>query len=190
MSLYNLLHGVNPMTPMLLGFLGVTYDDVPRFRDTWLETGRPEGTLIAVHTRTGGGNRDYYDNAESYKSETGEEGAGPWNDDLRALPGFLYDEDDDFDCTYATFYFRPVSEVEKLVEQLGAISNDERPAEKWQKLFDDMRAGVDSPRVARALEVGAPIIEQITAAIATEAGTAKTGTGSVHEGAGSEGVSP
>lgn len=160
MSLYNLLHGVNPMTPLLLGFLGITTDDVPRFRDCWLDEGK-----IAIHTRTGGGNRDWYDSAEHYKAESGEDGTGPWNDDLRALPGFLYDEDDDFDCTYATFYFQPTDEIAPLVEQLSAISSSEKPSEKWQKLFADMDAGRDSPRVARALEVAAPVIEKITEAL-------------------------
>lgn len=159
MSMYNLLHGVNPMTPMILGFLGITTDDVPRFRDAWIEDGK-----IAIHTRTGGGNRDWYDNAESYKAETGEDGSGPWNDDLRAIEGFIRDEDDDFDCTYATFYFEPNADVKPLVGQLSAIAGSETPAEKWRKLFADMDAGKDSPRVAKALEVAAPIIAAITKA--------------------------
>lgn len=165
MSLYNLLFGVNPHAPMLLSFLGITANDVPRFRDCYAQDGK-----IAIHTRTGGGNRDFYehpdrcrDNYPEYFTGT-DDPAGPWNCDLRSLPGFAYDEDDDSDSTYATFYYEPSEDVAKLVRQLGAL-NASSPAERWQKLFADMDAGRDNPQVARALEVGKPIIEQITAAL-------------------------
>lgn len=165
MSLYNALFGVNPHAPMLLSFLGVTADDVPRFRDCYARDGK-----IVIHTRTGGGNRDFYEHPdrcrENYPEYFGGEGepSGPWNSDLRKLPGFAYDEDDDFDCTYASFYYQPSGEVAKLVQQLSEIGGD-APAERWEKLFDAMRDGRDNPQVARALEVGKPIIEALTAAV-------------------------
>lgn len=159
MSLYNALFGVNPHAPMLLGFLGITPGDVPRFRDCYAEGGR-----IVIHTRTGGGNRAWYDNAECYREETGEDGEGPWNDDLRALPGFVRDEDGDFDSTYANFYYEPPEDVAKLVSQLGEIGGD-NPSERWQRLFGAMREGRDNPQVARALEVCKPIIEALTASL-------------------------
>lgn len=164
MSLYNALFGVNPYAPLLMGFLGVGPGDVPRFRDCYIEDGK-----IAIHTRTGGGNRAFYENEARCKAEypeyfDGSEDApsGPWNDDLRGLPGFTYDRDDDFDCTYATFYYNPSPEVAKLVAQLGEIGGSQNPGERWQKLFADMHDNKENAQVARALEVGKPIIEAIT----------------------------
>ncbi len=165
MSLYNALFGVNPHATMLLSFLGITANDVPRFRDCYAEDGK-----IVIHTRTGGGNRDMYEHPDRAKANYPEyfEGAdqptGPWNCDLRKLPGFAYDEDDDFDCTYASFYYEPSEEVAKLIKQLSEIGGD-NPGERWQKLFADMKAGLDNPQVARALEVGKPIIEGINEAL-------------------------
>jgi hypothetical protein len=53
MSMYNALHGINPMADQLLACLGLTRADVGRFRDAYVS----EGT-IAVYTRNGGGNRE------------------------------------------------------------------------------------------------------------------------------------
>ena len=37
MSLYNLLHGENPIGAALLACLNLTMEDVGRYRDAWLE---------------------------------------------------------------------------------------------------------------------------------------------------------
>jgi hypothetical protein len=162
MSLYNALFGVNQFAPMLLGFLGVNAEDVPRFRDCYIEDGR-----IVVYTRMGGGNRGHWD------YEDCEEGpdcpcpgcrAGYF---LTSVPGYLYDSDDSFDCTYASYYYEPQPEVAELVRQLESIGGSNDPGERWQKLFADMDARKDTPQVARALEVGKPIIEAITAHFAS-----------------------
>lgn len=160
MSLYNALFGVNAHAPMLLSFLGVTVNDVPRFRDCYVEDGK-----IVIYTRTGGGNRDAYELGGDDQQEYNQD--GPFNDDLRALPGFVRDEDDDFDCTYAYFYYEPSEDVAKLVRQLSEIGND-NPHDRWNKLFADMDAGRDNPQVARALEVGKPIIEALMVAQQTQ----------------------
>lgn len=171
MSLYNALHGVNPIADILLSLVGVSPNDVPRFRDCYID----ENKNIAIHTRTGGGNRDFYENAARCKAnypEYFEEGkepfSGPWNDDLRALPGYLYDQDDDFDCTYATFYFKPDNEMAVLINQLHEIFATETPGEKWQKLFADMEARRETPRVKKALEVGRPLFDAINNAMKDE----------------------
>lgn len=176
MSLYSALFGVNPFAGMLLGFLGIGPGDVPRFRDCYVN----EEGCIVIHTRTGGGNRPYYDCPESYKAETGDDGEGPWNRDLREIPGFLYDRDDDFDCTYADFIYRPSDDVASLVKQLSEIGAAGNPGERWQELFKEMEAGRDSPRVARALEAGKPVIEAIslhfTSAIEARSGETRSGS--------------
>lgn len=94
MSLYNMINGVNPATFFILPLLGEKHpDDYPRFRDCFVT----EDNEIAVYTRVGGGNRN--------------EGFG--EEELQSHPNFLRDEDDDFDSTYATYYFSVPEEWEK-----------------------------------------------------------------------------
>lgn len=106
MSLYNMINGVQPETWLLLPMLGKHPDEYPRFRDCFAgkatnsdendQFGIPRKQkdlskkLISVYTRVGGGNR------EDYQKEI---------DELRAMPGYVEDYDDDFDCTFATFVF-------------------------------------------------------------------------------------
>jgi hypothetical protein len=53
MSLYNMVFGQNPIADLLLGILGLTREDVGRFRDAFVSEGQ-----IAIYTRNGGGNRE------------------------------------------------------------------------------------------------------------------------------------
>lgn len=141
MSLYNLLFGTNAAAPLLLAALGLTENDIPRFRDCYVD-----GEYIVIHTRTGGGNRDYYESAEScrncypeYFNDGPDEPAGPWNSDLAAHPCYVRDEDDDFDSTYADFYFKFPEEYAEDLNALSAVVKEYKPSEKWQALFDAMR---------------------------------------------------
>ena len=88
-GLYNTLFGHNPacvfIAPMLTDKNPEKF--FPRFRDCWVSD---DGERIEVFTRVGGGNREYYD--EEIEA-------------LRAMPTYVKDYDDDFDCTYATFVF-------------------------------------------------------------------------------------
>ncbi len=85
MSLYNMLFGVNKYALPLLTALDLDPANIPRFRDCFLEK-----DSIVVLTRTGGGNREHY--LEENKV-------------MQDHPNYLYDEDEDFDCTYASFHF-------------------------------------------------------------------------------------
>src|SRR5574338_468778 len=122
MSLYNMIHGVNPLAGVLLHALGLTPADVPRFRDCYWN-----GEHICLYTRTGGGNREYYDEPND------ENGTGPWNSSLRAVAGFVRDEDDDFDSTYATFYFLPTDAFRDVLTNIPAA--DATPAQKWDSFL-------------------------------------------------------
>lgn len=84
MSLYNLLFGMNPNTEILLAIIGLKQADIERYRDCGFTD---DG--IYVYTRTGGGNREDYPNEKLTSNEY-----------------YLRDQDDDFDCTYATYYFK------------------------------------------------------------------------------------
>lgn len=139
MSLYNLIHGVNPMAGVLMSALGLNPTQVPRFRDCYWN-----GKHIVVYTRTGGGNRD------DYESEI---------DRLRAVAGFERDEDDDFDCTYASFYFTPAPDLSEAFSRLSA--EDATPEQKWTRFFDDLKRPDATPQVARVLEHMKPIMDAI-----------------------------
>jgi len=125
-SLYNALFGVQALfAAAALAMLGIEREDVPRFRDAYfmLEEGRP---IIVVHTRTGGGNR------EDYEAE---------NERLTKLPGYLYDRDDDFDCTYADFCYEvPEANRQAVADALAETGNPRTPAERWQALFAALSA--------------------------------------------------
>jgi hypothetical protein len=120
MSLYHVLFGQSDDSEKLLAVLASAGSiDPPRFRDCYFD-----GTDIVVHTRTGGGNRDYYEdlktcreNYPEYFKDRNEENwpTGPWNADMYAHPWFSRDEDSEFDPTYANFYFRPPKAVAAIL---------------------------------------------------------------------------
>ena len=85
MSFYNIMFGKNPNTKEILSVLGLQEGYIERFRDCWVSE---EDDEIQILTRTGGWNR------EDYKNEI-----------LTSNKYYLYDEDDDFDNTYALYHF-------------------------------------------------------------------------------------
>ena len=189
MSLYNMLFGSNPLSTVLLGTLGLTKQDVGRFRDCFISDGK-----IAVYTRNGGGNRECFckydsklgsincrhhvvqeivdetifvplDEVDNYpikwniymgsKRQVGTGKKVPRDyyvceePDSMACgcfgcaityrlpehPRYLYDEDDDFDCTYATIYF---SFPEEYKAELEALDSGEKfdPDQRWKDMID------------------------------------------------------
>ena len=85
MSFYSMIFGGNPSTKEILAALSLTELDVERFRDCWINEDDEE---IVIFARTGGWNREDYPNRA-----------------LTQHPLYLYDEDDDFDNTYAYYHF-------------------------------------------------------------------------------------
>lgn len=118
--MYNMLFGKNPQSDVILGTLGLSKSDVGRFRDVFVTDGK-----IAIYTRNGGGNR------EDYKGVF---------EKLAAHPCYLSDTDDDFDCTYATIYFRFPDE---FADALKSISSDEPfdPDARWLAMLESIRVG-------------------------------------------------
>ena len=141
MSLYNMLFGVNQAADVLLACLGLKANDVPRFRDCYIENGQ-----IVIYTRTGGGNRDFYGSLkeckENFPDHFNEDypniPTGPWNDDLRKNKFYVEDEDDNFDCTYAYFRFRFPEEFAEDLKALSDKVETHTPSEKWLDLFKRM----------------------------------------------------
>ena len=138
MSLYNMLFGVHGHAAELLQILSLDPGDIPRFRSCYWN-----GAHIVVHTRTGGGNREYYESEESCRENYPEyfEGdtppSGPWNEDLRAVPGYVRDEDCYHDSTYADFFFEPPAAV---LEALKALPADVTPGQQWEAAMAALNA--------------------------------------------------
>ena len=99
MGMYNLIFGKNRNAKAILNAIGLTEDDFYRFRDCYINKKQE----IAVYTRGGGSNRDCFcDDPDIHEDGC----VVPIQLLLCEHPLYLRDEDDDFDNTYATFYFR------------------------------------------------------------------------------------
>jgi hypothetical protein len=91
---------------------------------------RDDEIVVAVYTRNGGGNRDLcYEYYECHGCASLHGNISEYENTCcgyiithasKLFPNFIGDEDDDFDCTYATMYFsilpEYVDDVDKLVE--------------------------------------------------------------------------
>lgn len=114
-GLYNMLFGENAsQKDFLFGLLKKDPGDFGRYRDIYVTDEH-----IVVHTRNGGGNREDYEDVF---------------DEMSGHPLFVYDEDDDFDCTYANFYFVHPTEYAGVLKEMAA--GTVTPSEKWKLLFE------------------------------------------------------
>lgn len=136
MSLYNLAFGINDLAGFLMKNLDLDTSDVPRFRDCYYDS---EKKMIVIYTRTGGGNRDFYENYEQRHKNYPEysDTSGPWNEDLRSHPLFLDDMDDEYDSTYARFFFKVPENIESLLSQIN--SSDIKHEDRWEKLIETIK---------------------------------------------------
>jgi hypothetical protein len=153
MSMYAMLFGRNPLAQVYLAMLGLSPDDVGRFRDCFLQKEDGEEPRIVVYTRNGGGNRDDY--------------AGT-TESLQAHPEYVTDFDDDFDCTYASYVFKVPETFKEHIEKILATVEGQvvDPGARFQELLAKLESGDKSdPQVKHAMEVGekilSPIIEHL-----------------------------
>lgn len=103
-GMYNLVMGdghEGERGVMVMRILGIEYSG--RFRDAWIEKG-DDGPVIAIYTRNGGGNREDYEDVITA---------------MQSNPHYLRDADDEFDPTYATFYFRVPDEWRDALEPMA-----------------------------------------------------------------------
>lgn len=145
---------------ILLAILG--NPEVGWFRDAWVEKGEDGKPVIAIYTRNGGGNREHYCHFQGCPTCSNKRGyCGCWEDcetghkkgctcpspgtdcactgciatyGLPAHPNYLRDQDDDFDCTYATFYFRVPDEYQQALASVAVdhVDTDQR----WMDVID------------------------------------------------------
>ena len=149
MSLYNMLHGVNPAAGTLLSMLEIKPDEVERLRDVHIfKPEEGEELQIAIFTRTGGGNREDYP-----------------NELIKSHPEYIRDYDDDFDCTYATYLFRVSAPMQAVLRTLVDSGVDTTPPmEKMTGLIEKLKSGdPDDAEVKKAMEVGKGIFEKLEA---------------------------
>jgi hypothetical protein len=126
MSMYEMVFGTDGRgrAEVLLPLLG--NPDVGRFRDCWIEKAPDGDPVIAVYTRNGGGNRpDYADVITA----------------LQQHELYLRDTDDDFDSTYATFYFRTPAKYRDMFRQVAGdpVDMDER----WAVAIEAIGGAID-----------------------------------------------
>lgn len=128
-NLYDIVHGANEAGPYLVELLTASARQpfkIGRYRDAFVEA-EGDGCLIRIHTRTGGGNR------EAYELE---------NASLQAHPWYVRDADDDFDPTYADFYFRPpIDQIDPaIVEALVSLAQPHVDmGARWQAAIDALK---------------------------------------------------
>ena len=119
MSLYNMLFGKNPLSESILDVIGLKEEDCGRLRDVFVT----EDEKIAVYTRNGASNRETEYIAEAIEK-------------MRSNKYFISDSDDDFDCTYATFYFSIPEDFKPLA---FLIRQSFSPDEMWHKKLEEIK---------------------------------------------------
>lgn len=129
----------NPNKEDVLKAIGLKEEDIERFRGAGVEDGQ-----IIIHCRTGGGNRENYP-----------------NEILTSNPYYLRDEDDDFDCTYASYYFsipEEHQEIEKTENKeakaiygdaptaIGLMFGEKEAIAKAQANLDELQDNLNQPK--------------------------------------------
>ena len=138
-----MLLNTEPTAGLVLRALGLAPEKIPRLRDayiTWLDETRNRPVFV-IYTRTGGGNRDFYEslkNRETYYPK--EDFQGPFNEDLRKVQGYIWDEDDSFDNTYAYFYFDIPKDSfiteKQIIDYLTVKGEPMTPTEKFKRRIE------------------------------------------------------
>ena len=151
MTLYNILHGVNPGSMILLKALDLQHHKLNpdgewptgRFRDIHLSG---NGSRIILFTRNGGGNRDCWelegcrDATESAAHNHGCLVYVNWK--LNQHPSYVKDYDDDYDSTYAHFEFRVPEELDDALDKLLEIQGGPPQSlfEKFTAVMEEMKS--------------------------------------------------
>lgn len=147
MSLYNMVMGINPYGPGLMALLGIDPRMVPRLRDCYVDV---EAKQVVVLTRTGGGNRLGY----------AEENA--W---MESRPGFVKTEDDDYDSTFAKFWYAVDAKDADIIDEVAKAQGPFDPMKRFQALVEEMGSANPSPAAQEALAKGKAMLKPVFDAI-------------------------
>jgi hypothetical protein len=184
MALYNTIFGECPHAQFLLrSVLRIKRrGHLPRYRDCFIDPQskpnslspiRTATPLVVLFTRTGGQNREAYQDRERTAGNLTPQLDSPdgpiavpaiFNADLVARPDFVCTRDDTLDRTYAWFYFKPAHPIPDHVLNDPQAYRD--PSEMWTTLMRRMenpQAHTDDPYVRAAICEGARIVEAMKA---------------------------
>lgn len=136
MSLYNALLGKNDHYKELLDLVDLHEGDIERFRDTYLSE---DGRILKVYTRTGGPNRNSYQNFIRW---------------METYPTYIKNYDDTFDTTFMTFEFRIPGEKYGDALKLLKCTDTRTGQQKFKDLMSSLEdgSGWDNPRVKKVNE--------------------------------------
>lgn len=143
MSLYEMVFADGEEGLPLLGALGFkSVSDVGRYRSSWIEKGEDGIPRIAVYTRNGGGNRECWKDDLKDGEECHCVGC-TIEHDLPKHPQYLFDQDDEFDCTYATIYFSIPDNLKKMLDEadsdwVNKVQDEVNMSETWKKVIDSI----------------------------------------------------
>ena len=154
MNMYNMLFGENPFADYLLSFLGITKNQIPRYRDCYIDKEQ-----IVIYTRTGGGNREYYDEPNNENKE------GPFNSQLREIRGFVSNEDDDFDSTYCYFRYNIPETAKEILRKVNELGGSDNASEKWLRMLKKLDSKKDDGEVKEVMKKMEPLIKAIQKAL-------------------------
>lgn len=140
MSMYNMLHGMNPLAPYLLLLINMDQENKEwssgRFRDIHLNE---DGTKILLYTRNGGGNREHW-SFDDY-GKKGESCSCPGciiDCKLPKHPLYITDYDDEYDCTYATIEFKIPEKFQTITKLLSTGKPTKTISEKFKDSLKEM----------------------------------------------------
>lgn len=140
MSMFDLVFGSNPNVKQ---FVDTVIGNTGRYRSAWIEKGQDGLPILAVYTRNGGGNREHWDKDK----EPGDQCDCTGCIATYRLPKhrlYISDSDDEFDSTYATFYFHL---PEELLRQLDTANPGWRErvqahvnmSERWLEVIESLK---------------------------------------------------
>lgn len=142
MSFYNMLFGQNVNSDIILALIGLKKTDIERFRDCSLDNENKEITIL---TRTGGGNRDSYPNELLVTNEN-----------------YKYDEDDEYDRTYATYHFSYPKDLEEDIDKFCNMQQEGIPASIINRILSVFnREPTENDKYEAAYNKQLKIVEQL-----------------------------
>ena len=148
MSLYNMLHGLEPTAAVVLAVLNLRPEDIVRFRDAYFTYRDATYTdpVMVIMARTG---------------STSWTEAGDRNQHLRQLSDFISSEDDAFDTSFALYRFE-MPEMLKATA-MAYLRDNGRPLSIKQKLDQAMGADPTTRQKQGTEQLFQQIAEALTA---------------------------
>lgn len=131
MSMYNMLHGMNPFSEVICHLLGIDIYKIKRFRDSGIIY---EDKLIWIYTRTGGKNEKSYPNTILTKNPLYKESLNEPADD-----------------TYKIYYFNFPSDPVMIskINKLSTLLPSSKPVD-WNAYFENFEENIKNNSEVKA----------------------------------------